>query len=128
MANKTIHGVNNDVKELIDSGIDVREPKLTAITQNREGRIIWLEEDRFIYIVDGHYKDFNDLFDVSTDPRTIGKFIFETTTKNQIHKTLPGAGGQSKVYVHRFGAMKYIHVLVLDDGSITTAFPRKYDY
>ena len=127
------------IEKLMEQGIEVDEPDLAAIVENREGRIVWLVRGsksigfKHILLRHGEHADldkkFSTIFGISDDPQTIGNFIFEAITRDLIYKTLPGEGGRSKFYVYRIrieGETNYLHVLVHEDGSIITAYPSKY--
>ncbi|HEC36840.1 hypothetical protein LCGC14_0709990 [marine sediment metagenome] len=75
------------------------------------------------------------MFGIEDNPYTIGNFILGAITKYPIYKTLPGGGGNSKLYVyslHKYGLNKFLKVLVLldgrHDGYIVTAFPADHPY
>jgi len=126
---------NSLIGELISQGLIENEIGLTAVTRNRENvelgipsRIIWLEQTRFAHILDKHKEEFKEDFLILDDATTIGNFIFKAIEEYPIVNAFPGAGGQSTFYVYRIiKTGNYLKVLVLDDGSIITAFPSEYD-
>jgi len=86
------------------------ETKLSSLTQNREGLLIWLEQSRWVNVLDEHAHEFKDMFGIEDDPYTIGNFILGVIAKYPIYKTLPGGGGNSKLYVyslHKFKKEEY---------------------
>ena len=86
-----------------------------------------MDQDRFEHITDGHDALFDNEFDTTKDETAIGNFIFKAIKNYPIINTYKGRGGNSKFYVYRItGKSYYLHVLVHDDGSIITAYPRRY--
>jgi len=116
----------NLIQELKDNGIEANEEDLTALTRNREGRIIWIEEDRFKHIVDRHAGEFKYTFGIEDNAMTIGNFIFYAIKNYPIHKILTEVSQEKKIYVYRIlrqGQTNYLHIIILDIGWIVTAYP-----
>lgn len=122
------------IAELISQGTIENEVGLSAVTRDREGRIIRLEQGDFVHNIDrqrqkpGRFEIFAGLL---TDAISIGNFIFDSITKFPcIDDTQPGyyPGAFFHTYeIRRAGATNYLHVLVDADGHIVTAFGSPYN-
>ncbi len=106
---------------LLKKGIGVREDLLVAVTKSRgDNRIIWLDRNDFLHVLDRHAGQFETYFGLS-GPYEIGNFIFNAITKRDVYRSYPGMG-KAKVYVYRFGN-NFLQVVVGTDGNIVTAYP-----
>jgi len=121
------------ITELISQGIIENEVGLSAVTRDREGRIIRLEQGDFIHIIDRQRQKpirFEIFAGLLTDAISIGNFIFDSITEYPcVDDTQPGyyPGAFFHIYeIRRGGATNYLHVLVDADGHIVTAFGKPY--
>lgn len=101
--------------------------KPVAVARNREGRIIWLEEEDFFHILDRHpdrFKIFGTEYN-SENPEAIGNLIFYAITKYPIVRSEPGRAPGATMYVYKVrrpGGEGYLWVLVDQDGHIVTSY------
>jgi hypothetical protein len=118
------------IDRLTDQGIEFNLAELNAITRNKEGRLIWLDQGTesrgFEHILLRHTEDFKDIFGMY-NALDIGNFIFNAIKNKPIHKSFDGGFPGQKLYIYRFGR-NYLKIVVADEGFIVTAFPSYNDY
>ena len=91
-------------------------------------RIIWLEQGDFSHILVRHSEEFEAMFKISNDPRTIGNLIFKAVTSYPVIDTEEGRYPGAIIYIYeiwRPGGSGGLHVLVDKDGHIVTAYTKK---
>ncbi|MFX1457799.1 MAG: hypothetical protein ACFFDB_20715 [Promethearchaeota archaeon] len=99
---------------------------MIGLTRAREdNRVVWLDWGTslkgFKHIIDGHFDHFAKALGVYGE-ESIARFILRALSRYQTVRTYSGRFPGSIVYVYRFGR-HYMHVVVVDDRCIITAYP-----